>query len=135
MKFLSLLTLIGLTLLSLGACIMDSDPLEGTSWVLLAYGNTNPIPGRNVTMMFEDGQVRGSGGCNSYSGPYQVHGDQITFDQVGMTLMACPEPLGLMEQETAFMQFLGAAQTFSLEKGQLKIFRSDGEALTFVPEE
>ena len=49
------------------------------------------------------------------------------------TLMACPEPI--MEQETMFLQFLGDAQRFEMADGQLQVFWSDHEALTFVPAE
>jgi len=47
--------------------------------------------------------------------------------------MACSEPEGLMGQETIFLQFLGCAQRFEIVDGQLQIFWSDREALTFVP--
>jgi hypothetical protein len=40
-----------------------------------------------------------------------------------------------MEQELMFVGFLGDAQSFQLSDGGLQIFRSDGEALTFVPQE
>jgi hypothetical protein len=49
--------------------------------------------------------------------------------------MACLEPAGVMDQETMFVGFLGDAQTFQLGDGGLQIFRSDGEALTFVAQE
>ena len=45
------------------------------------------------------------------------------------TEMACLDPEGVTEQETAFFAFMRDARTFRLE---LQIFRSDGAALTFV---
>jgi len=62
-----------------------------------------------------------------------VNGDKIAFSEVFSTMMACPEPEGIMEQETMFLQFLGDVQRFEMADGQLQVFRSDGEALTFVP--
>ena len=47
------------------------------------------------------------------------------------TLMACVDQ-SLMEQESAYMKFLGDAQSFEIVDGQLHIYRSDGDALTFV---
>ena len=58
-------------------------------------------------------------------------GKKIVFGEMFSTLMACPEPI--MEQETMFLQFLGDAQRFEMVDGQLQIFWSDHEALTFVP--
>ena len=47
------------------------------------------------------------------------------------TLMACVDQ-SMMEQESTYLKFLGEAQRFELANGQLQIYRSDGEALTFV---
>jgi hypothetical protein len=49
--------------------------------------------------------------------------------------MACLEPEGVMDQELMFVGFLGDAKTFRFGDGGLQIFGSDGEALTFVPQE
>ena len=133
------LILLTVTILALAACSMPgsttSDPLDGTSWVLMAYRKTRPIPGTTITATFEDGQVRGSAGCNSYGGSYQVSGDTIAMSEIVFTEMACMEPEGVMDQETTFLVFLGNARTFQLVDGQLQILRSDGEAITFVPQE
>jgi len=134
-----MIAMAGIVTLSLAACsgtgTSTNDPVSGTSWVLMAYRKTKPIPGTTFTAIFEDGKIHGSAGCNSYGGSYQVNGDKITVSELGMTLMACPEPAGIMEQEAYLLEFLGDAQTFRLANGQLQIFRSDGEALTFVPQE
>ena len=139
MKYVAVVALAGIAILALAACqradSAASDPLDGTSWVLMAYRKTSPISGTTITATFEDGQVRGSAGCNSYSGSYQVSGDTITVGAVAITEMACLEPEGVMEQELLFVEFLTDAQTFRLADGQLQTFRSDGEALTFVPQD
>jgi hypothetical protein len=127
-KYTAAIVLMGTILLALTACGVTGtgggDPLDGTSWVL---------PGVSATATFEDGQVHGSGGCNTYSGAYEVRGDSITIGPLAMTEMACMEPEGIMEQESLFMAHMSDAQTFALTDGQLQIFQSDGEALTFVP--
>jgi heat shock protein HslJ len=118
----------------LTACGGSSDPLNGTSWTLLVYGKTQPIPGTTFTAIFKGGKINGSSGCNSYGGSYQVSGDKITVSELGMTLMACPDPAGLMDQEAHLLDAMGKAQTFQLANGQLEIFALDGEMLTFVPQ-
>ena len=97
-----------------------------------SIGKYSPTPGSTLTIHFEDSHASGSAGCNSYGGGYQVNGNQIKFEQIESTVMACADP-SLMEQETIFMQSLGEAQSFEIVEGQLQIYRSDGEALTFVP--
>ena len=129
-----------LLILGLAACNAaapaPSDPLEGTSWELYAYRKTRPIEGTKITARFEDGQVRGSAGCNSYGGAYQVNGNKFETGDIAITEMACLESEGVMEQELTIMEFFWDTQTFTINaEGQLMIFRSDGEALTFVPAE
>jgi heat shock protein HslJ len=133
-RHLATLTLATIFLLSVAACALPGlptgDPLKGTSWRLVLLGGSALIPGTEITATFEDGQVHGSA-CNSYGGSYQVSGDKLTVRDLFMTEMACVEPQGIMEQE--YLEMLGMAQTFRLSGGQLQIFVSGGEALTFVP--
>ncbi len=107
--------------------------LEGTSWELYAYRKTRPIEGRAITIRFDDGKVSGSAGCNTFGGSYQVDGDKIAISELFTTLMACPEPKGIMEQEQLILQFLGNAQKYKIVDGQLQIFWSEHEAFTFAP--
>ena len=137
-KGMALIVLIGVLALSLAGCGRagaNSDPLEGTSWVLMAYRKSKPIAGTTITATFEDGRVYGSSGCNTYGGSYQVRGDTITVSDLAWTLMACLDPEGVMEQEALVMGYLSDAQTFRLVDGQLQVFQSAGEALTFAPQQ
>jgi heat shock protein HslJ len=138
-KSVTLIMLVGLMALLLAACDgagdTASDALDGTSWSLTAYRKTRPIPGTTLTAAFEDGEVRGSAGCNTYGGPYQVSGDTITVGVLAITEMGCMEPEGVLEQETMFIEYLRDAQSYRLVDGQLQIISSDGETLTFVPQD
>jgi heat shock protein HslJ len=130
LKSLTLITLLTILLSACGS--IGGDPLDGTSWELYAYRKSRPIEGSHITITFEDGQVRGSSGCNSYGGEYIVSGKEIEIGMLMSTLMACVDP-AMMEQESMFMQFLGNAQRFEIVDGQLQVFWSEHEALTFVP--
>jgi heat shock protein HslJ len=138
-KYMTMVILVIMLLLSSAACggtdSTGNDPLENTSWMLMAYRKTRPIDGTIITATFKDGQIRGSAGCNSYGGTYQVSGDKIRVGEIALTMMACMEPQGVMEQENVFMGFLSESQTYRLSDGRLVIFGLDGEALTFVPQE
>ena len=132
MQFKSL-ALTALLIILFSACSNLGDAsLDGTSWELYAISKHRPIEGSTITISFEDGRVTGFSGCNSYGSTYQVNGSKITFEIFESTLMACADP-AMMDQETAFMQMLGNSQRFELADGQLLIYWSEHEALTFAP--
>lgn len=131
MRINSVLVFLFILLTSCSAFPAASDSLNGTSWELYAISKHRPIEGSNITIVFEDGQVSGSSGCNSYGGDYKVSGKKIEFGMLMSTLMACDEPI--MDQESDFLQMLGDAHRFELVDDQLQIYWSDHEALTFVP--
>ena len=125
---------IGILFLMLVSC-SGTDPLDGTSWILTSYRKTQPIDSTTITAVFQNGEIKGSAGCNSYFSEYRVRGNEIEMGVIGQTEMACLDPEGVMEQESIIMEFLRDAQEFLLTNGQLQIFRSDGEALTFVAQD
>ena len=126
-------TLIILALILLPACTSsDSVSLEGTSWRLVTLGNLQPVEGSTITISFEDGQVSGSSGCNSYGGEYQVIGEKLEIGVLMSTLMACADP-AMMDQESSYMKMLENAQNVKVVNNQLQIFGSGSEAMTFSP--
>ena len=139
MKFRSMrllaLTVLVLALL-LSACSGGSasgDPLSGTSWMLASIDGSAPISGVVATAAFSDGKVSGSSGCNSYGGAYELDGEQIHFSDLVSTLMACTDPQGVMDQESAFLGGLTDAQSYQLSADKLQILTSDGKTLVFTP--
>jgi heat shock protein HslJ len=130
-----LFTLVVVLISLLSACeVSGYDPLEGTSWELIAYRKTKPIPGTTITATFEGGRVSGSAGCNAYSAEYQIKGERISVGVIEMTAEGCIEPEGVLEQEDMYIAFLKNAQIYEFSEGgdQLEIIRSDWEALTFI---
>lgn len=133
------LTLIFTTLallLALTACDSgNAEPsvnLDGTAWVLTDYQGNAPI-GNAPTLSFEDGQVSGNASCNSFGGGYSVKGDKLTFGVLGATEMYCMDPEGIMDQESAYLQLLGQADSFEIQDGQLLLFSGGQAVLTFAP--
>ena len=113
--------------------VTENTSLDGTSWILRDYGVTTLRDDLTISAQFKDGQVAGSSGCNTYSGSYQLDKDKITFGPLATTMMACLEPSDVMELERIFLEWMSDAQTYDLTTDQLKVFRADGEALTFIP--
>ena len=134
MKLINTLTGITWVAIMLVACGgTGGDSLNSTTWELYSIGKYSPITGSTTTLRFEDGQAGGSGGCNQFGGEYKASGNKLTLDKLYMTEMACLSPEGIMEQEQLFLRKLGDAQRFEIVDGQLQIYGSDGETLTFVP--
>lgn len=62
--------------------------------------------------------VHGFGGCNNYSGKYDVVGDSISFKNVGATMRLCPE----QQIEDALFKAMNEAVTFKVTKSNLKLY-------------
>lgn len=123
-------TMLGLA----AACSMfpgTGDPLEDSSWELVRLGSQPAIQDRAPTLNFSDGRIRGSAGCNSFQGEYSVSGAKITFRDLAMTLMACPDAQIVMDQEQRFFEALQDVQGYKLTDSQLALVRSNGTELVF----
>ena len=105
--------------------------LAGTQWLLVSLGDEPIVEGSEVMLQFGAGdRVSGSGGCNSFGGPYVVEGDSIAFGMLASTLMACMDD-GIMEQEAAFYAALNAAASYTIDGETLIISTEDGDELVF----
>lgn len=111
-------------------------PLEGTSWRLdgIATGAdavSSVLAGTEITARFEDGQVSGSGGCNTYTGGYTLDTPAISFGDLASTAMACAPDVS--EQEAAYLEALGGAETFEIAGSTLTLRGAEGGfLLSFV---
>jgi heat shock protein HslJ len=106
--------------------------LEDTDWVLISYMDPNGVmvealPGTNSTARFQDGQINGNAGCNSYFGGYEVEGTNISVSPLASTEMFCGSPPGAMDQETAYLSALGSAATYQIIEDQLTIANEAGD--------
>jgi heat shock protein HslJ len=133
LRSLRFIALAGLLFAAACSGLRSSDPeqLEGTRWKLVNLDVQQPLPDTEITAEFNEGVVGGTSSCNSYSGTYQLDAETIEVGEMTMTLMACIEPEGIMEQEQLYLQYLGNAQTFAVDGDQLTIGTADGKTLTF----
>ena len=103
-------------------------PLVDTVWVLESMGDpTNPTgveSGMIITAIFsQEGSLSGTSGCNNYVASYTLQDNQIEIQQSVSTLRACT--LG-MEQETAYLNALAAAETYQIKGASLEITYDGG---------
>ena len=109
----------------------SSTRLTGETWVLTTFNNQQAISEHQPTLQFELEQVSGNTGCNHYGGDYQINGDEISFEGIYSTEMACLAPAGLMQQEQTYLELLRSTTRFSLVDGVLTIFAGAEPVLIF----
>jgi heat shock protein HslJ len=102
--------------------------IQGEWDVTSYYAGTallSPVAGSSATAKFDGTQISGTGGCNTFSGPYSVDGDTITIGPLASTLRACADP-AVDQQEQQYLQALSLAKTFAVSGDRLDLFREDG---------
>lgn len=127
---------------SLGASVMaaqEAEPepedqlvgvysIEGITWLLRSQaidGELVPVPDQvTVSLLMEDGRAVGTGGCNSYFTSYELDGFDVTFGEIGSTLMACLP--AVMDLEQAYFANLG--QVASYQSGGIQMAFLDADA-------
>jgi len=117
---------------------VEQPPLKNTSWELEAYGTpghlTAAIPGKEPTLTFKTGDVNGSGGCNSFFGTYTSDTEgTLEITSLGSTMILCTN-VNVMNQEHAFLDALGDAETYEVVGEDLRI-QGGGKVLLLVESE
>jgi heat shock protein HslJ len=109
----------------------QSTDLAGTNWVVTNYNNGNQavvgvLAGTDLTVMFgAEGQVSGSAGCNTFSGPFKQDGGTIDIGPLASTLKLCTDPAGVMDQEVQFLEALQQAATYQWSGDRLDLRTAD----------
>jgi len=133
-KILWILTFVTTAALILSACSAADISLDGSSWALRSYqdntGETvNVLPRSTTTALFQATQVTGIAGCNNYSASYQATRNKLSFGPVATTRKACSTPLGIMQQENAFLAALDSTASYKLKNNSLEMLDSKGKTL------
>ena len=117
--------------------VADPDlPIEGTVWILVTIidgESASSVPmDATSTLTFVNGTGTADGtalvetGCNSGSATVSLGDGTITFGPLGLTKMACEQPL--MDLESSVVAVLAGDVTFEIEAGSLTITSSSGAA-------
>lgn len=94
--------------------------LEGTDWQW-----NDALPGAPVSALFSNGVISGSGGCNDYTGGYQVAGQALTVDSLATTGLLCDD--AVMAQEAVYLADLQGALGYEITGASLRIFGVVGD--------
>ena len=81
-------------------------------------------------MFADDGSLTGSAGCNNYTTSYTADTGDIQIEPAASTRKLCPEPEGVIEQESAFLAALDAGETYGFNGPTMNLL--DGEGTTLV---
>ena len=104
--------------LLLAGCMetMEAGPspvLVGPTWIAQEISGAAVPDEPPITMQFgADNRASGNGGCNQYSGSYEVAGASLSFGEVAATKMACDA--GPMEREQALLDALPKVTHYEL---------------------
>jgi heat shock protein HslJ len=116
----------------------ESVPLLATEWHLTHYSTgggsavASPIPGTGITLTIDpDGTLSGSAGCNAYSAPYLLNETGIGVERVIVTKASATEPVGIMEQEGAYLALLRSAAGYRIVGDTLAVIDGNGRAILF----
>lgn len=114
-----------------------SAPLVNTQWNLAQLGDQviSGSEGANAVGLKLDAQnprVTGFGGCNRMFGGYSLNGDELKFEQVGATKMACLDP-SRMRLEQSYFDMLSRVARWKITDSSLALLDTEGATLgTFV---
>jgi heat shock protein HslJ len=110
----------------------ESIPLVGTDWTVTGYNNgqeavVSILADTEMTALFdENGLVSGSAGCNNYRASFETSAETINIGPAASTRKLCPEPEGIMEQETLYLAALEMAATYEIDGSRLDMYDVDG---------
>ena len=119
-----------------GNCGPAAIQLSDTEWELISLNGKDLIAGTAITLYFSNDYLGGEMGCNGYggtldTGKYQAKSDG-TFtlgSPFAVTVQLCPEPEGIMEQETAYIETLIDATQYQIVDDRLEIKDEAGEIM------
>ena len=116
---------------------LEGHSLADTSWVLKSYGNPaslkSVIASTKITLSFNTAtdEISGNGGVNGYGGEAARVDNTLTLSGILHTMMASTDQ-AINEQESAYFQLLGTAQSVEFGTGTLTIHCEGGQVLIFT---
>ena len=113
----------GITKYTPGECpVQATANLEGNVWRLRTF-SVDPAPVAVpddvvITLQFNNGTVKGNGGCNNIGGTYILKEEALTMSGIYSTKMFCEKAA---KWENMFLERLAKSQTYNLNAELLEI--------------
>ncbi len=110
------------------ACGGGATSLTGTNWTVTSLSGVQVDPTVAITGVFgTDGNLTGSGGCNTYTAGYTTSGKDLTISSPVATKMACNETTD--QQESDYFYLLENSSSYEIKGSTLTIKDSTGQAI------
>ena len=77
----------------------------------------------HIVLHSRENRIAGTGGCNRFSGGYEIDGQKISIGPMATTMMACP---GGVDVDLALVAALERAASFRRTAHHLELLDSDG---------
>lgn len=87
--------------------------------------------GRRPTIQLSEGKMSGHSSCNRFHGTYIMDGNKLTFDQIMMTKMFCPETDSL---EKLYTKTLSDVRLWEYKQGKLYFLNQEKEIIIIYKE-
>jgi heat shock protein HslJ len=107
----------------------DAVALDGTHWNVVELAGEPVDSEAEGTLDFYDDDVTGTAFCNGFGGSYDRDGSELTFGEQERTVMACIEPEGVMELESAYLEALARVAAYRVEESDLILLDEQGTEL------
>ena len=101
--------------------------LDGRTFVSTEAEGFTLVPGTQVTLTFEGGNVSASAGCNTMSGPYEIDDGTLEVGDMAATLIGCPDDLQF--QDNTLQDLLTGGPGVTLD-GEVLTVSGQGMTLT-----
>ena len=110
----------------------DATALFGRRWALTGIGDQR-FPAGKPYLEFDDQQRRasGDGGCNRFSGGFELSGSSLRLTRLISTKRACLAAEA-NRLETSFLQALDQTTRFEVRGNTLRLFAGDRQLLEFT---
>jgi heat shock protein HslJ len=109
-------------------------PLEGTEWIVVELPGASPPPGGpHATLVLdrEGSVIRGSTGCNTFDGSWEVAGTRLTLGLTSITGRQCDGALARLE--TDYLEALRRTGSFRLRGDVLELLGEAGVVARLEP--
>lgn len=106
--------------------------IEGLDWRLVELAGKPLAQGVAASLRFDGRGVLGHGGCNRYTGSFDLTGETLAIGPVAATMMACPG--AQMAAERGLFAAFAATRSFDIgADGGLLLLRPGGPVARFLP--
>lgn len=102
--------------------------IAAVAWRPTHLGEMPLADNTRMQLQFDaEGGLSGHGGCNRFSGNYELGNETLKIGPLAATRMACPEPVGSFE--FSFFDALQSANGVEMNGDRLTILNANGDAV------